>query len=72
MKEQNTVDHGDLISISASYNAGWQQRTVGMSYQSLSAHGLLISGETGKIVGYVLLAKTALNVKQNERKKEKH
>ena len=42
----DTMDNGEMIGITGSYDAGWQRRTVGLSYQSRSAHGFLIGGET--------------------------
>ncbi|XP_021352505.1 uncharacterized protein LOC110449771 [Mizuhopecten yessoensis] len=57
-KEQHRTDqNGEDIEKSVSYDAGWQTRGSGRNYASLSGHGSMIGGETGKVVAYAVRCK---------------
>ena len=46
-----------LVGITVSFDAGWQQRTVGTRYSSRSGHAMFIGGITSKIISYFCAAK---------------
>ena len=44
--------------IAASYDAGWQRRGSGRTYNSLSGHSSLVGCRTGKIIDYEVRVKS--------------
>jgi len=49
--ETNIPDEVKKIGITVSYDMGWQKRSTGRVYDSISGHGYLIGCRTGKILG---------------------
>ena len=49
--EENIPDEVKKIGIAVSYDMGWQKRSTGRVYDSISGHGYLIGCRTGKIIG---------------------
>ena len=48
--EQN--NDSTINALTASYDMGWQRRSAGRSYNSMSGHGSLIEKESGKLLAY--------------------
>ena len=44
------VDH--ITELTASYDMGWQRRSAGKTYNSMSGHGSLIEKDSGKLIAY--------------------
>ena len=53
-KEKKRETH-PLVNVS--YDMGWQMRSSGHSYNSLSGHGLMIGEHTKKVLGYMVKSK---------------
>ena len=54
--------------IVASFDAGWQKRGSGRSYNSMSGHAALIGCETGKIVSYTSRSRNCAQCDSNSEK----
>ena len=50
-------DRKDSIGLDVSYDMGWQRKSSGRSYDSLSGHGFLIGLSTNKIIGMRVYSK---------------
>ena len=50
---QNIEVEGNIINeITSSYDMGWQRRSAGKTYNSMSGHGSLIEKDSGKLIAY--------------------
>jgi len=49
--DENIPDEIKTIGIAVSYDMGWQKRSTGRVYDSISGHGYIIGCRTGKILG---------------------
>ena len=59
--EQDTDNIPDAIQklrIAVSYDMGWQKRSTGKIYDSMSGHGFMIGCRTGNIIGFKVKSKT--------------
>ena len=62
--EENIPDKIKKIGIAISYDLGWQKRSTGRVYDSISGHGYLIGCRTGKIIGMQVRQIKCKNSKQ--------
>ncbi|XP_066596255.1 uncharacterized protein [Prorops nasuta] len=52
--QERSEESDGTCKLIASYDAGWQKRGTGRSYNSLSGHGTLIGYYSGKIISYAI------------------
>ncbi|XP_018394014.1 PREDICTED: uncharacterized protein LOC108772866 [Cyphomyrmex costatus] len=58
------------VDLIAGYDAGWQKRGTGHSYNSLSGHGTLIGHYSGKIISYAVQCTTCRKCSLGQNNKE--
>ena len=51
-KDEELPDEIRQVGIAVSYDMGWNKRSTGRIYDSLSGHGFIIGCRTGKVIGY--------------------
>ena len=56
-KNRNLHDYLPIVGINIGYDMGWQKRSGGTKYDSVSGHCFYIGLENNNIVGYVVLSK---------------
>ena len=56
-KHGNTHDHLPKVGIKIGYDMGWQKRSGGTKYDSMSGHSFYVGLNNNKIVRYVVLSK---------------
>ena len=49
------------VGIAVSYHMGWNKRSTGQVYDSLSGHGFIIGCKTGNVIGYGVSKKSVHN-----------
>ena len=55
--EQNIPDIIKKVGLAVSYDMGWQKRSTGKLYDSLSGHGFIFGCKTGNIIGFRVKSK---------------
>ena len=70
-KEKEIALSKDWIWIAASYDAGWQRRGSGRTYNSSSGHSSLVGCRTGKIIDYEVRIKSCKACENAAKKCEK-
>ena len=56
--KENKHEHlSKLPEVAVSFDMGWQKRSSGRTYDSVSGHGMVIGGKTCKIIDGIVLSK---------------
>ena len=67
--KEHTESEENPVEITASFDAGWQRRESGRSYNSLSGHSCFIGCKSGKILDYQTRIKKCRICQEAEKRK---
>ena len=61
-KEGDVPEELNTLGLTVSYDMGWQKRSTGGRYDSMSGHGFIIGCRSKKIIGVDVRGKNTVNV----------